>query len=544
MEIGPIGMCLASVMPSVKAFIALGLGSLAIPFIIWLGRQRPFPGRRSLLIANIGVVWWLLATAFELAVQDAPCKILASGLSHAGIILVPTAWMCFVYRFTLGVSMVGRRVQNVSLVVLPLLGAGIALTSGWHGLFYTPETYLAMGKHGPFMVYGHGPLFYAQSFILYVFVFVTLVLLFRAASTAQAGGHLRYWLLFTMATVPTAGNAGYLFFELTFWGVDPTPFLFAIMLLIYVVMLISDASPDLGALARQQVFNNLPQAIFVVAPGERITSGNPAAQTLLQDLIGAAGSEAGAEREIREKFMQCLQNSPRKCSAAELGARFYDIDLQPIKPAVGKDQPPLGWVMITNDVTATVHLQAELSQATLSAVADAHRDALTGLSNRRPLKPRFEELTTQAHASGQLLHVVLIDIDHFKAINDTYGHDEGDKALVTVAKALQSVFREDDALFRIGGEEFLALVVAMPHAALIDRLNIARARLNDSSSTDAPLRTALTFSAGLADWPTEGRTLEQLMNRADSRLLSAKREGRDRFVWHEGSIPGGRSLHP
>jgi len=279
-----------------------------------------------------------------------------------------------------------------------------------------------------------------------------------------------------------------------------------------------------------------------VVAGQRITGGNPAARAVLQDRIAAAGTPAKAELEISSLFSRCLQNSPQKCVSAALGDRFYDTDLQPIRPAVGKDQPPLGWIMIASDVTAAVHLQRELSRARLSAVADAERDPLTGLSNRRPLEPQFEKLIEQAKKGRQLLHVVLIDVDHFKSINDTYGHDEGDKALIAVARALQSVFREDDALFRIGGEEFLALVVAVPLPALVDRLNDARAKLNDPAKGEGHLRAALTFSAGLANWPAEGRTLEQLIYQADSRLLSAKRQGRDRFVWHGGSILGGQSL--
>lgn len=169
---------------------------------------------------------------------------------------------------------------------------------------------------------------------------------------------------------------------------------------------------------------------------------------------------------------------------------------------------------------------------------------MTGLSNRRPLEPRYEELIRNVKSSGQHLHVVLIDIDHFKAINDTYGHDEGDKALVAVASVLRGVFREADAVFRIGGEEFLALVPAMTWTALVDRLNLAREKLNDPSTRDSALRTGITFSAGLAEWPRDGNTLEQLIGKADSRLLSAKRDGRDRFSWHGGIILGGQPFDP
>lgn len=542
MEIGSTLSCLPSAMLSSQVLIAFSLAVAVLPFMVWLARQPHFPGRRTLIFAHVGVVWWLLMTAFELAVPAASCKILASGLSHAGIALVPIAWVSFIYRFTVGVSDRGRRAQDIMMLVAPLLAAGMALTSGLHGLFYTGATRLEQADQGPFVVYEYGPLFYAQMIFLYVCILLTLALLFRAASKAQASGRSRYWLLFAVATMPTIANGAYLFLGFRFWGIDPTPFMFAAVLLIYVIMMMTDNTLDLAALARQQVFRSLPQAIFVVGSGRQIKCSNEAAQTLLEDRISVAGEQAKAQQEIWSIFSTCRQYSPNRTASVGIGNRFYDIELQKIDRAVGTNQPPLGWVMIATDVTAAYHLQAELSRAARSATADAQQDPLTGLRNRRTLASRFTELIEKAQKNDQVLQVVLIDVDHFKVINDTYGHDAGDKALIDIARALQSVFREEDALFRIGGEEFLAFVVAISRPALIDRLNQARAKVNDTSLHEGLPRKSLTFSAGVADWPTQGSTLEELISKADDLLLAAKRDGRDRFIWQGGVSLGGRPL--
>lgn len=533
--------CLAQASASLPVFLAVGMALCLVPFMFWLGRGQRFPGQRALLLAHLGVIWWLQMAALEFAVPTGPCKMLASGLSHLGIALTPLAWLCFVIRFTIGTRRLTRWAQNLLMTVHPLIAAGLALSSGYHGWFYTDATRLVTAPAGSYVVYDYGPAFYVNAALLYGVILTTLVLLFRAATKAQQSGQFRYWLLFVLAVVPTAGNVAHLGFGITFWGYDPTPFLFAILIIVYVVMLVSDTTLDLRALARQQVFNALPQTIFVISPALTIMAGNVAAQDYLSDHATADDGARTAEAELRRLFQDCLGTDSGRCSAREIGGRYFDIDLQPIQPAVGTGQPPMGWVMIATDVTASVYLQAELARTARSAAEEAARDPLTGLSNRRPLEPRFEDLVDDARREGQHLHVVLMDIDRFKSINDRYGHDVGDASLIAVAETLTSVFRDGDPIFRVGGEEFLALILAMPREALVERLDRARSMLAVAHEHDDRLPEPVTFSAGLAEWPRDGITLEQLTIRADRRLLAAKRTGRDRVIWADGVAGGKRT---
>ncbi len=544
LEIGPVLPCLASFSPAAPSYVAAFLATSLIPFAVWLSRHQSFPGQTALVYAHVGAMWWLWTAALEMGMPDAACKILASGLSHVGIALVATAWMCFVYRYTVGTSIAGKRAQNLLMITVPLTAAGFALTSDIHGAFYTPATRLVDGPAGPFMVYDHGPLFYVALGYVYVTVCISLALLFNAAITAQASGQLRYWLLFLLGLVPTLGSAGHMYLGVTFWGYDPTPFMFAIVIVIYVVMLISDSTLDLRALARRQVYNNLPQAIFVVGGEDRLTAGNRSADAMLADHASASGGRAAAERAVLALFELARSDQRRRSSALPLAGRHFDVEVQPIDPAVGRDHPPLGYIMIADDVTASVRLQEELARAAETATADAERDPLTGLSNRRPLGPRFTELASAAASDDESLQLVMVDVDRFKSINDTYGHDEGDKALVFVAQALRGVFREDDAVFRIGGEEFLVLAGGMPQRALIHRLRMARARLAEKVWQDGTFREGITFSAGIGEWPHDGTTLESLMRIADRRLLEAKRAGRNRFFGTDPVMVGSSRMTP
>ncbi|MEM8665754.1 MAG: GGDEF domain-containing protein, partial [Pseudomonadota bacterium] len=161
----------------------------------------------------------------------------------------------------------------------------------------------------------------------------------------------------------------------------------------------------------------------------------------------------------------------------------------------------------------------------------AERDHLTGLLNRRSLRARFNSLVANAGREGRALYGAVIDIDHFKAINDTLGHDVGDLALKRLAGVLCASFRTDDHIFRLGGEEFLVLFEGPDTATLEERLAAARATLLMAEAAGERSRVpVIRFSAGVASWPTDGDTLDAFLKAADRRLYLAKQSGRDRIV--------------
>jgi len=172
---------------------------------------------------------------------------------------------------------------------------------------------------------------------------------------------------------------------------------------------------------------------------------------------------------------------------------------------------------------------AELRQALERIQYLAHHDELTRISNRRHLGERLADEQQRQRHSGHAMSLVLIDIDHFKTINDSHGHAAGDAVLRHFAATLQGALRASDFAGRWGGEEFL---VAVPQAdaataeALVERLREAIA--GSSFDAIAPgLR--VTFSAGVAEC-APGDDLQAAIERADRALYRAKRGGRDRTV--------------
>lgn len=164
-------------------------------------------------------------------------------------------------------------------------------------------------------------------------------------------------------------------------------------------------------------------------------------------------------------------------------------------------------------------------------------DPLTGALNRRGMEGAFPELGPEAVASGTHgLSVVLLDIDHFKDVNDTYGHEVGDLALLALTSVLAGISRKGDAVVRLGGEEFLLVLPGANANAATRVAERAREAVASHRIVCAKGTVQFTVSAGVAEWRA-GETRDQLLERADHAMYEAKNQGRDRVRVSELPAP-------
>jgi diguanylate cyclase (GGDEF)-like protein len=166
-----------------------------------------------------------------------------------------------------------------------------------------------------------------------------------------------------------------------------------------------------------------------------------------------------------------------------------------------------------------VLMSAEAEQRSTSVL-----DPLTGLLNRKALDAHFAEIRRQAHYTGRTVSMVVCDLDHFKAINDGYGHQRGDAVLREVAEALRGHLRTFELVYRVGGEEFLIL---LPGVQASDAEMVAR-RVREGIAEARPADIELTASLGVAVAVGTAVDFEALFGAADEALYRAKDAGRDR----------------
>lgn len=171
--------------------------------------------------------------------------------------------------------------------------------------------------------------------------------------------------------------------------------------------------------------------------------------------------------------------------------------------------------------------QLEISQRELREQANS--DTLTGLANRRFFEQIASKELSLMRRQKEYFAVLMMDIDHFKTINDTYGHPAGDFVLVQVGKILSQTIREEDMVARIGGEEF---VVGSPYTNRLAAIVLAERLRKAIEALDIRFegnQIPVTISIGIALLPQDGDNLEDILAAADERLYVAKKKGRNRF---------------
>jgi diguanylate cyclase (GGDEF)-like protein len=175
-----------------------------------------------------------------------------------------------------------------------------------------------------------------------------------------------------------------------------------------------------------------------------------------------------------------------------------------------------------------VEMQDALSESREILAHQATHDLLTGLLNRRAILDRLHEELARARRYGDVLAVGMIDIDHFKQINDTYGHQAGDDVLCGFVQILSKSFREYDTIGRIGGEEFLVIAPIKPGTDCVSVFSRALLKVAESKITTRSGMLTVTMSIGVATATFE-HSVDEILEAADAALYQAKNEGRNRI---------------
>ncbi|HMB09955.1 histidine kinase N-terminal 7TM domain-containing diguanylate cyclase [Saliniramus sp.] len=523
--------------------ICLGVLMLSL----WVARQHDFPGRDAFVVAHLGMGWWLLAAMLEVAAPTGACKQVFAQAAWPGVMVVPTFWAAFLWQYANSSTERLSPGRLAVLMIIPVMAGIVAFTNEHHHLLYGAGTAPADDSpHAP-MIYDHGPVFWSFAIYLYVFLAFGLWSIARALVTVCGSARRHYlgFLVFTLINI--SANLGYIFFGITVFGFDPTPFSFAVTLGVFTWLIAGKRLFDLLPVANRLLIERLPDPVIVVDDAGRTVQANPAALAL----TGLARLQEGVPLA---EWPGCGPVLVRHLEADGAGGddhlialgtppRWFEIHVVDVAPGAERNRVRLGRMLYLRDVTRreqvaeAMRVALETSQARLSTITDLHaqlarqavRDPLTQLFNRRHLDAYFGEAAVHARENGTHFALALIDIDHFKAVNDRHGHLVGDDLLKAFADRLRLAGGTRGQAFRIGGEEFL---LAMPGAGKPEAVGLL-ADLRRRNAAPMMTRSGainVTFSAGLVGLEADGEDLDTLLIRADRRLYAAKRTGRDRVV--------------
>jgi diguanylate cyclase (GGDEF)-like protein len=255
-----------------------------------------------------------------------------------------------------------------------------------------------------------------------------------------------------------------------------------------------------------------------------LATGNPrAARDRVQALIAEMGDEA-PQRTLSRAHDSAYRACVALGDSAQALAHLEQAERLERKRSTAQLRSQ-SQVFVTRSEAERAHADAALQrQRAAEFAAAAERDALTGLGNRRHLERRVAELLPRALDENTPLALAVLDIDHFKQVNDRHGHLMGDQVLVQMAQLLRENMRGSDVLARFGGEEFVIVLPGMTMTAAAEVCERLRERVH---AAGWPVNEPLSVSIGLAappphDWPS-------LLQRADAALYRAKDAGRNRI---------------
>lgn len=213
-----------------------------------------------------------------------------------------------------------------------------------------------------------------------------------------------------------------------------------------------------------------------------------------------------------------------------INRRWYQCRDQAIPWINGK----LARIEIATDITDLKNSVQALKEAKQQAEDLSRTDELTGIKNRRALLDDARMLFNLSRRYGTPMAVAILDMDHFKYVNDTFGHHIGDKVLVEVTRTIQANIREVDVFGRLGGEEFVLILPGVHPAQAEDMLNRLRALINQLSFLHHQGPETVSASIGMATFSGNLANFEALLELADRCLYQAKAEGRNRVMASAG----------
>lgn len=502
--------------------LALAFAAIVLMALAFVGFFRNhLPGALPFAFLMTAGMLYAFGSIFEIRGATADELHLWLSVEYLGISFVGPLWLL------LALEISGARTRRISALLACLFAESIVIlamvwTNDLHHLFYSS---VQLEKRGAFSasLLGHGPLYWVNLVTLNACLVIADIVLVARATKAPGLYRKQAAMIVAASIFPWAGM---LLFQAgaTPFGLDLAPFLLTASGLLFSWSLFRHRLIDLGPIAYEHIFEGMGEGALVLDLKGRVVNINPAMSAILgvdgASCIGEGSRDLLGERDALAAFV--AQEPPARADLA-LGTppatRHYAASLSAI---AGRRGRTVGLILSLNDITLRVGLTKRLEEL-------ATMDGLTGVMNRRTVLERAAAELGRAQRQGGAVSLLILDLDLFKTVNDTYGHQAGDAVLAAAATACLGSLRASDILGRYGGEEFLAILPGLSPAeagAAAERLRaaVAGARIDFRGEP-----VGVTTSIGCAGREKAGEeTVDELIREADTALYRAKTLGRNR----------------
>ncbi len=480
-------------------------------------RHRKAVGGTSFLFLMLMVSIYAAGYAFELASADFETAMFFSNIQYIGIPFIPFFLYSLIWKYLRHTNTISFKI-TVPLLIIPALTFLLHLTPDNHNLFYiNPQLRFYEGLS--ILSFKKGVWYFINS--LYTFFLILMALVHCIVRFKKDKKYRSNIALLILVTIFPFG--GYILYMLGLAPehLDITPLSLALSCPFLVMALFHMSLFDIVPVAREHIFENLDNGLLVTDSSDRLVDYNKSALAVFPELdkirVGTSIEDIDLSLDERKVGLYGILNSGRTYTAKQGGEEhYYNIK----KNAISRTKQFFGGIIyILSDITEEKKLEAKLH-------AMATTDPLTGLKNRRNLMEIGEKEIKHAVRYKHDLSVLFFDIDHFKNINDSWGHSAGDKVLVETTQACTEQIRESDTMGRYGGEEFVIILPETSYSAAVNVAEKLRCSIAQRTISFEGRDINVTASFGVAAFNGD-ETLYELINRADQLCYKAKARGRD-----------------
>ena len=461
-----------------------------------------------------------LGYALELSFTELSGIKWALRIEYLGISFFPPIWILLALQYA-GRSRLLTPWVLRGLFCLSGLTLVLHVSNDLHGLYYHE---LSLNRSGPFPLadISGGVWYYVHlayiniAFLVGVVVYVSWVLRSPGLYRKQASAML------LASLIPWFGHAAY-HLGLSPYGIDIIPFTFILAGPLFALALFRFGLLSLSPIARDLVFERMNDPVIVLDDDWRVNDFNAAAAAVFSAstplAVGVRSSEVlAAFPDLLQQFQGGLQDIREVSISGSQGTQQFRSTVTPI---FRKNQR-LGNILNLVDITEHKIMMNKLHEL-------ATIDELTGTNNRRQFMHLSQKELMRAKRYEKPCSIILLDLDHFKAVNDTYGHSVGDQVLTTVIDTIRRNVRLQDILGRYGGEEFVILLPETPPGTAISIAERLRGFLENQMLRVNGQAIRITASFGVSGQdPVMKENLDSLLNQADLALYRAKGKGRNR----------------
>lgn len=501
----------------ISVTLALAILSAIIAILIY----TKIPRRNGLWhVGTLFVLGFVYAMgyAFELIAIDESAKVLFNHLQYFAIPFMSTVWLAIASRYrNPQADFSWKRVWPffiVPAIVFLTVQMSYYTPLSWYYDSFAMDVTLSPENLGiPLLVIGKGTLYYANAVYNLILVSFTLSIYVRILFKST-GIRRRQSIAMSICSFITLIATLPIFFSETTYGIDISLYLYFAVGVVILYATVKYEVFDLAPLAHRATFESSGDPILILDDHFEIIAWNKTIEKFFHKEI--------QYRMSVDVFFedQTVAASIRQSKSHTFldGDRRFIVETIPLLNTRGRIN---GYLVNLNDMTAYLERIEKLD-------FDASHDALTKLLNRRAFFERVERYFTQKAAYGDIFAVMMIDIDDFKKVNDTYGHLIGDLLLEDLGRALSDHLPDEAIVSRYGGEEFVALV---PHTTLLSAqkaADTARIAISEKTFVYGDIRLDIHVSIGVSLGIVDGnQDIVKSIHRADLEMYQAKSKGKN-----------------